>query len=84
MFCLYLALPESCYCGFFIYHGAKSLVPSGILPKPTKVITAYGDLIHDNELLRNITTSYALNLEATSKRCSGRYPRFSNWLVPSF
>lgn len=59
---------------FLFTMGQNPLVPSGILPKPTKVITAYGDLIHDNELLRNITTSYALNL--------GGYIKALLWSLP--
>lgn len=54
--------------------GENPLVPSGILPKPTKVVSAYGDLLHDNELVRNITTSYALNL--------GGYIKALLWSLP--
>ncbi|MBK9689662.1 MAG: ABC transporter permease subunit [Saprospiraceae bacterium] len=54
--------------------GAQPLVPSGILPQPVKVVNAFGDLWYDNDLLRNVTTSYALNL--------GGYVKALLWSIP--
>ena len=54
--------------------GTPPLVPSGILPHPFKVLTAFGDLYKDNELVRNICTSYALNL--------GGYYKAILWSIP--
>ncbi|MBK8699865.1 MAG: ABC transporter permease subunit [Saprospiraceae bacterium] len=54
--------------------GETPLVPSGILPHPLKVVMAYADLWNNNELLRNITTSYALNL--------GGYVKALLWSLP--
>jgi len=42
--------------------GSDPLVKSGILPHPWRVLTAYSDLLRDNELIRNICYSIGLNL----------------------
>lgn len=45
-----------------ITMGANPLVSSGILPKPTQVLLAFGDLYRDNYLIKNICRSLGLNL----------------------
>jgi len=42
--------------------GSEPVVTSGILPSPWKVLTAFGALFADNELLRNAGLSVGLNL----------------------
>ena len=42
--------------------GDDPLVPPNALPKPWRVITAFGDLMQDNDLFRNTTLSLSLNL----------------------
>jgi NitT/TauT family transport system permease protein len=59
---------------FILSSGTPPLVPSGILPSPMKVVNAFGSLINDNELVRNICTSYALNL--------GGYIKALMWALP--
>lgn len=54
--------------------GTQPMVPSGILPHPLKVVNAFSDLWYDNDLLRNVTTSYALNL--------GGYVKALLWSIP--
>ncbi len=45
-----------------ITAGEQSLVPSKILPKPSKVLSAYGNLFSENDLIRNSFRSIGLNL----------------------
>ncbi len=54
--------------------GSDPLVPRGILPHPWRVFSSYKELIHDNELIRNTTSSYALNL--------GGYMKALIWALP--
>lgn len=42
--------------------GDQPIVASNALPKPWRVITAFGDLLRDNDLIRNTTLSLSLNL----------------------
>ena len=42
-------------------RGATPIVPSGILPSPAKVLGAFGDLMADNELFKNLCLSLGYN-----------------------
>lgn len=42
--------------------GEQPILPSKILPKPSKVLAAYGDLYRDSDLIRNTFRSIGLNL----------------------
>lgn len=42
--------------------GNEPIVPPNALPKPWRVIAAFGDLLRDNDLFRNTTLSLSLNL----------------------
>lgn len=58
----------------FLTSGASPIVPAGILPSPYRVLTSFGELVRDNELIKNISTSYALNL--------GGYVKALLWVLP--
>jgi len=47
--------------------GESPIVSSGILASPFRVISAYGDLYRDNELIRNAAYSIGLNLSGYIK-----------------
>ena len=47
--------------------GSDPIVKSGILPHPWRMITAYGDLYTDNELIKNTFYSIGLNLSGYVK-----------------
>jgi ABC-type nitrate/sulfonate/bicarbonate transport system permease component len=65
--------------------GNPALVPSGILPSPFKVISSVSELIRDNELVKNISTSIALNLGGYIKALMWSLPiGFLIGLVPLF
>ena len=42
--------------------GASPIIKTNILPHPWKVLTSYGDLYRDNNLIKNIFFSIGLNL----------------------
>ena len=42
-------------------NGAEPIVPAGILPSPFKVLGAFGDLMADNELFKNLCLSLGYN-----------------------
>jgi len=42
--------------------GSQPIMTPGILPSPMRVLTAFGDLFNDNELLANVGFSIGLNL----------------------
>lgn len=42
--------------------GENPIIPKSILPKPSKVLLAYGELYRDNQLMMNITRSVSLNI----------------------
>jgi NitT/TauT family transport system permease protein len=46
----------------FLTQGTSPVITPGILPSPFRVLTSFGDLINDNELLRNAGLSIGLNL----------------------
>src|SRR5687768_1033746 len=46
----------------FVTSGESPIVTPGILPSPFRVLDAFGDLINDNELLRNAGLSIGLNI----------------------
>ena len=46
----------------FVTNGEDPIVTPGILPSPFRVLNAFGDLINDNELLRNAGLSIGLNV----------------------
>ncbi len=54
--------------------GENPLVYRGILPHPLRVFQSYGELLKDNELVRNTFSSYALNL--------GGYMKALLWAIP--
>jgi ABC-type nitrate/sulfonate/bicarbonate transport system permease component len=54
--------------------GTTPLIPSGILPSPLKVIAAFNDLVMENDLVVNLTKSYALNI--------GGYLKALLWSLP--
>ncbi len=54
--------------------GESPLIPKQILPSPSKVVQAFGDLYRDNELIKNITLSLALNY--------GGYIKAILWGIP--
>lgn len=54
--------------------GASPIIPPQILPTPTKVLNAFGDLYRDNDLIQNITLSLALNY--------GGYIKAILWGIP--
>ncbi len=54
--------------------GANPIIPSFALPHPAKVLSAFGDLYRENELLRNTTLSISLNL--------GGYIKAILWGIP--
>ena len=45
----------------FFTSGGEPIVPSGILPTPAKVLGAFGDLMSDNELFKNLCLSLGYN-----------------------
>ena len=45
----------------------RAVVSPGILPKPSKVFTAFGDLYNDNKLIKNTFWSIGLNLAGYMK-----------------
>ena len=47
--------------------GAHPILEPGILPHPWKVLTAFGDLYHDNDLIKNTFYSIGLNLSGYMK-----------------
>ena len=47
---------------FILTSGANPIVTSAILPKPSRVLSAYADLYRDNEIFRNTFLSVGLNL----------------------
>lgn len=51
-----------------------AIVPRSSLPSPWRVVTAYGDLYKDNELIKNTTRSIGLNL--------GGYIKALLWSLP--
>jgi ABC-type nitrate/sulfonate/bicarbonate transport system permease component len=59
---------------FLLTMGSSPIIPSFALPHPSKVVTAFGDLYRDNDLLRNTTLSIALNL--------GGYIKALFWGIP--
>lgn len=54
--------------------GTNPIIPAFALPHPSRVLTAFGDLYRDNELLKNTTLSIALNL--------GGYIKAILWGIP--
>jgi len=46
---------------FLVTMGDTPLIESGILPKPSKILPAYGDLYKDNELIKNLCLSVGFN-----------------------
>jgi ABC-type nitrate/sulfonate/bicarbonate transport system permease component len=59
---------------FLLTSGASPIVPAGILPSPIRVLTSFSELLRDNELIKNIASSYALNL--------GGYIKALLWVLP--
>jgi len=47
---------------FILTMGEKPIVTSGILPAPLKVLSSYGDLCSDNDLIKNAAFSMGLNI----------------------
>jgi len=47
---------------FVLTMGEEPIVTSGILPAPLKVLSSYGDLCSDNDLIKNATFSIGLNI----------------------
>ncbi len=58
----------------FLTMGEQPVIPSKILPKPGKVLFAYGELFHENDLIRNTFRSLGLNLAG--------YIKAVLWTVP--
>lgn len=54
--------------------GTSPLIPPGILPHPIKVFRSFGELLEQNDLIRNTLSSYALNL--------GGYFKALLWSIP--
>ncbi len=70
---------------FLVTMGENPMINSGILPSPLKVLTSYGDLCTDNDLIKNTFFSIGLNIAGYFKAITisivlgfliGLYPLF--------
>ena len=59
---------------FLLSMGTNPIIPAFALPHPSRVLSAFGDLYRENELLRNTTLSISLNL--------GGYIKAILWGIP--
>lgn len=63
----------------------RAIVSPGILPKPSRVLTAFGDLYQDNDLIKNSFWSIGLNLAGYAKAILIALPLgFLIGLIPLF